>query len=803
MANVGPNVWYVRDNSTIQNAVFTATISSTTLTVSAVASGTLAPGQIISGTSVTSNSIIVSQSSGTTGGVGVYVLSTASTQATGTVMTAVGVITTGSVGWSAISGWAASTLYSAGSIIRQSAVGAFITGTISTTTLTVVSVISGTVKIGQTFSGPGITTFTITALAGGTGGTGNYTISASQTVASTTYILGGFVQGNERVFAAVVGGTSGSTEPSWVITKGAKTTDNTLTWQEITGQPGVCGDLTSSPTWTQNKNIAVTIGLIIYDSTSGSLQIVGTAGTTGNGSQPAFSATAGTTTSDNTVTWISLGAASNFTSWQCAAARVTGVYNGSNTWALRNNNIYVASDHTEVWSTSPTMTSPTSGNGTNYVYCVSNSVSLPPLSSNLAKTASISTLGNTFLTLGHGNVSSADFYGINLYCATGAFSQNLNLGGGTTAGIMHMSNCILSLTNTGSGAFNLGSNTTCILDNVTLTFNATGQSICSSGKLYWKGTGSSLSGTTPTNLVTSNFIGPASIILEGVDLSSLGSGCTIFNNSNANNRYQLQQIINCKLNSSVTVSSSGGWQDVYLVNCDSTTTNYRHEKYGGGGSSVILTSVVRTGGASNGTTPLSWFVNTPSSGPLAWPAYFDCFPISVWNTVTASTVNVTLYGIINSASLPTNDQIWFDVSYMGSSSSPLATIVTNTKSNGLVTGTALPSDSTSSWDSAASARSNSTTYTSGQVIKTSTNSGRVFFCTTGGTTASSEPAGYATAIDGGSVTDGTAVFRAGTRFSLTTALSSPSPQMAGDIYVTVKAGAQNLSFIIDPLIVLS
>ena len=66
---------------------FTATISGTTMTVSAVSYGTLAPGQTVRGTGVTNGSIIDSQSSGTTGGAGVYVLTESSTVAAPTAMT--------------------------------------------------------------------------------------------------------------------------------------------------------------------------------------------------------------------------------------------------------------------------------------------------------------------------------------------------------------------------------------------------------------------------------------------------------------------------------------------------------------------------------------------------------------------------------------------------------------------------------------------------------------------------------------------------------------------------------------------
>lgn len=64
---------------------------------------------------------------------------------------------------------------------------AVVTGSISTTTLTVTAVTSGSLAVGTYITGTGITAGTyITAAGTGTGGTGTYTVSASQTVASTT-----------------------------------------------------------------------------------------------------------------------------------------------------------------------------------------------------------------------------------------------------------------------------------------------------------------------------------------------------------------------------------------------------------------------------------------------------------------------------------------------------------------------------------------------------------------------------------------------------------------------------------------
>ena len=64
--------------------------------------------------------------------------------------------------------------------------GAVVTAAIAGTTMTVSAVTSGSLFVGQVLSGGGVTAATtITALGTGTGGAGTYTVSATQTVAST------------------------------------------------------------------------------------------------------------------------------------------------------------------------------------------------------------------------------------------------------------------------------------------------------------------------------------------------------------------------------------------------------------------------------------------------------------------------------------------------------------------------------------------------------------------------------------------------------------------------------------------
>lgn len=87
-------------------------------------------------------------------------------------------------------------------------------GSISGTTLTISSLTSGAITLGQVLSGAGLSANTrITAFVGGSGGAGTYTVNNSQTVASEIMTVVGRVFGstnyqlkNNSLYVAVVGG---------------------------------------------------------------------------------------------------------------------------------------------------------------------------------------------------------------------------------------------------------------------------------------------------------------------------------------------------------------------------------------------------------------------------------------------------------------------------------------------------------------------------------------------------------------------------------------------------------------------
>ncbi|MHB8283959.1 MAG: structural cement protein Gp24 [Caulobacteraceae bacterium] len=122
-----------------------------------------------------------------------------------------------------------------GAVVTASAGSAF-TGGITGTTLTVSALAtgSGPIAVGQRITTGAATGTTITALGTGTGGTGTYTVSSSQTVAAGTAFV---AQGNVLTVSAVTSGTLVAGAP--ISGTGVATGSDVM--NQLTGTAGAAG----------------------------------------------------------------------------------------------------------------------------------------------------------------------------------------------------------------------------------------------------------------------------------------------------------------------------------------------------------------------------------------------------------------------------------------------------------------------------------------------------------------------------------------------------------------------------------
>jgi hypothetical protein len=533
-----------------------------------------------------------------------------------------------------------------------------------------------------------------------------------------------------------------------------------------------------------------------------------TAGTTAATEPSTWSTTSvpgdGATTTDGTVVWTEVmgraseQAAGNWKApaYSSLAMRTSGVSFSS------TDTIFFSSDHSEStgygfggWFTSTNV---------GYHLCVNRGAgsSMPPAAADLTTGAVLgfTQSGGGTVTLGPGY-----YYGLTFELQDTASADILTIG--PSQGLsskVTLENCSLSFsgTNAGNSVAIVGPvefiNTVLVLNGGAfsfISFNSAGS------QLVWRDTPNAIQGTPPTGGKAFNFQNNGtSLIAFGCDFSGFGNSPTFltFNSSNMCS----VDIENCKLPSGLTTptiaqgNSAADYGGVCIDNCSTASgINWNMARCGYMGQVLAVDTIYRSSGASDGATSIAWQFTTNNdarlniSMPLVGPE------IATRYNTTGSSHTCTVEFLWNGSAALTDAQAWIEAEVMATASTPISTRYTSTGSNVLTTtGTTLTA-STKAWN--APSRANSTAYTVGQAVEVPDNVGRVFFCTTAGTSAASEPAGYASAIDGGSVTDGTATFRAGWRLNASVTFT---PEVAGVITVIPKFAVNNSAgnFYVDP-----
>lgn len=466
--------------------------------------------------------------------------------------------------------------------------------------------------------------------------------------------------------------------------------------------------------------------------------------------------------------------------WAAPHARVGNAF--ASGWMVAGDTAYVAANHAE--STAGMNFNTSSLSTVTRIICVDNSGTghVPPGSTDLRATAQVTVNGGyNSLVVG---MSSGYVYGI-IFISNGS-SCAINLG--VASGFVRFDSCGFQFL--AAASLSLVANSCIDWNSCEFTPNGHGSISVNSVIFRWRNSAPAVGSVISSVFNDSGGM----VLLDGLDFSGYAH-TQIFSGTAAKT---VQQMVNCKLNVATLVNGSasnmiiGSTSDAIGTDSGSATT--RSERYQWTGTLLTSTAIIHTAGASDGTTGFAWSVVTTANPK--WSAPFECFSIMQWNALIGSAHTVSFEAVANAATVLNNDQLWMDVEFLGTASGTLASLATTTKATPLTTATALTA-STQAWDSKATAHAISAAYVVGNVIAVSSNTGRIFFCITAGTSASSLPAGYASAVDGGSVTDGTAVFRAGVRMTVSLSLT---PQVAGLIRATPKIGVASTTCYIDPLL---
>lgn len=432
-----------------------------------------------------------------------------------------------------------------------------------------------------------------------------------------------------------------------------------------------------------------------------------TAGTSG-GSEPAWTLTKGSTTTSGTAVFTEITGQETFqgTSWAAPFARLSSAF--ATGWAATGDTVYVSADHAETTSGSITITARGSPTNMAKILCVTRpSAAIPPASTDLTTGATVTNTGNTGLTFGSSSTTGSFYcYGIAFSSGSGAVSAAIDIDDNQT-GIQIFDHCKLKTAGTSGGkitfgpaALAAGFSALAVLNNTDIEFSSVNSAINAKGRtLIWNG--GSLLGTAPTSLIVGLGTASGAIEVRNVDLSLIGAAKFLVTATGLTSPFPVK-FINCKLATNLggvmtgTIAGPAQGQVDMVVSDSTANVIVREEHYRYAGSMVQDTTNTRVGGASDGITTKAWKLVTLSAANWVFPLF--CPDIIQWVGSTGSKT-ITMY-IANTAATLTDQDVGFEVEYLGTSAAPLGTFGTS-QPNVLATASNLSTD-TSTWNSLSS-----------------------------------------------------------------------------------------------------
>lgn len=363
---------------------------------------------------------------------------------------------------------------------------------------------------------------------------------------------------------------------------------------------------------------------------------------------------------------------------------------------------WVSEDHAETQASAMTCNCPGTATSPCRVICVDHAGTVPPVSADLRTTATVSTTGANNLTLNGG----AYYYGIAFQAGSGASSASVLAQGDNSLGLWFEACKFVLNGDGGSSRISFGAASTSgyvtRLINTTMQFGPTNTNQFSTirGRFLWENTANAIAGSTiPTTLFASGTGIGLDARFVGVDFGAVGSGKSLFDHSTKQMPSRIT-FIDCKLGSSVAITTGtvDGWGApiVRLVNCDSGNTNYRSAVYMYEGSIVSESTIVKSSGATDGTTPISRKMVSSARTKFYAPLRSDWSDwIQFWDDTTGSKT-VTIATVTDNVTLKDNEA-WVEVEYLGTSGYPLGLFASDAAADVLNAGTNQTTDGTSTW----------------------------------------------------------------------------------------------------------
>lgn len=380
--------------------------------------------------------------------------------------------------------------------------------------------------------------------------------------------------------------------------------------------------------------------------------------------------------------------ANNGSTWALAKATVAGALSA----AAAGDTIWVSQVHAE--STASTITWTGGALTTPTKIICGNDGAQPPTA--LATTATVTTTGASNIDLN----SNLYVYGITFNVGTGTSGGSMDFGANAHSWI-YMEQCQFIIVNnfSASGFFvgNLADADDRILwKNCNIKSANAGNTITQlarAGIFHWNGGSIVSGGTTPTVLVTP--VTGSNILIENVDFTNYGNGVnlTAATKTSANVTFR-----NCKMPASwsgALLNGTFGTTNLGQVsgyNISTGSANYKLWTESVTGSVNDETTFVRSGGASDGTTPLSWKMVTTANTSYPY-CVLDTPEFVLWNDTTGSSKTVTVEILRDSATNLKDNEIWIEVNYFSSASIIAGALVVDRVDVGTGTAADLPASS--------------------------------------------------------------------------------------------------------------
>jgi hypothetical protein len=365
--------------------------------------------------------------------------------------------------------------------------------------------------------------------------------------------------------------------------------------------------------------------------------------------------------------------ADNGSTWALAKATVAGAAGID----AAGDVVYVSQAHSE---STAGVTAAWAGTAASPVRIIGASDAVEPPTS-LSTAPVVTVTGSTFSWTG-----AAYTYGLTFTFSTAGSTSPVFNGASGSAQVFDSCNFVVSGAGSSStlqfGPTGSATNGYTELRGCTLKLGATGQRIVPNKPTRIIGGSWASGGTSPTGVFNFSSSRPSDLWVEGFDFSALSSSVNLVQGIADGGLRAIFR--NCKLPASWSGALVASGQQklgtrVEMHNCDSADTNYRLLIDDYAGTIRTETVIVRSGGASDGTTAFAWCMTTGAN--VAYPAGALLSPeVSAWNATVGSSITVTIEVITDGVTL-TDAECWVEVQYLGTSGAPLALFARDVKAD--------------------------------------------------------------------------------------------------------------------------